>query len=157
MVTNISAYRFAPLDGLKSLRAALMEACQQGGLKGTILLSTEGINLFVAGSAAAIGSLLEVVRAVPGLEGLEPKVSESLEQPFSRMLVRIKKEIIAFGIEGIDPARAPAPRVSPRELKRWLDEGRPLTLLDTRNAIDRQYWSDAGWQMFGLGRGGPKA
>ena len=95
MVTNISAYRFAPLDGLKSLRAALMEACQQGGLKGTILLSTEGINLFVAGSAAAIGSLLEVVRAVPGLEGLEPKVSESLEQPFSRMLVRIKKEIIA--------------------------------------------------------------
>ncbi|MEI7862190.1 MAG: RluA family pseudouridine synthase [Planctomycetota bacterium] len=133
MVTNISAYRFAPLDGLKKLRAALTEACQQGGLKGTILLSTEGINLFVAGPLAAINSLLEVVRAVPGLEGLEPKVSESLEQPFSRMLVRIKKEIIAFGIEGIDPARAPAPRVSPRELKRWLDEGRPLTLLDTRN------------------------
>jgi predicted sulfurtransferase len=96
VVTNISAYRFAPLDGLKSLRAGLMEACQRGGLKGTILLSTEGINLFVAGPAAAIDSLLEVVRAVPGLEGLEPKVSESLEQPFSRMLVRIKKEIIAF-------------------------------------------------------------
>ena len=66
MVTNISAYRFASLDGLKTLRAALMEACQKGGLKGTILLSTEGINLFVAGPAAAIASLLEVVRAVPG-------------------------------------------------------------------------------------------
>ena len=133
VVTNVSAYRFAPLDGLKALRTKLLEACQSGGLKGTILLSTEGINLFVAGPAAAVDSLLEVVRSVPGLEGLEPKVSESREQPFSRMLVRIKREIIAFGIEGIDPARAPAPRVSPRELKRWLDEGRPLTLLDTRN------------------------
>ncbi len=73
-------------------------------MKGTILLAPEGINLFVAGSAEGIEKLLGVLRALPGLEDLAPKYSESDEQPFSRMLVRLKKEIIAFGVEGIDPA-----------------------------------------------------
>jgi UPF0176 protein len=60
-------------------------------------------------------------------------VSKTDTQPFNRMLVRIKKEIIAFGVKGIDPARRTSPKLAPRELKRWLDEGRPVTLLDTRN------------------------
>ena len=73
---------------------------------------------------------------MPGLADLTAKVSESDHQPFNRMLVKIKKEIIAFGVEGIDPARRPAPRIAPRQLKQWLDEGRPLTLLDTRNRYE---------------------
>ena len=68
--TNISAYRFAPLAGLKLLRERLAAACRDGGLRGTILLSTEGINLFVAGAAAEIERLLALLRAMPGLEGL---------------------------------------------------------------------------------------
>ena len=135
-VVNISAYRFAPLEGLKPLRERLIADCREWGLRGTILLSTEGINLFVAGPRPEIDRLLELLQAVPGLEGLEPKVSESREQPFTRMLVKIKKEIIAFGVAGIDPARNPAPRLSARELNRWLDEGRPITLLDTRNDFE---------------------
>jgi UPF0176 protein len=102
-------------------------------LRGTILLSTEGINLFVAGTRKNLDRLLDTLRAVPGLEDLTLKESLSDEQPFNRMLVKIKKEIIAFGIEGIDPARRPSPKLSPRTLKAWLDEGRPVTLLDTRN------------------------
>lgn len=137
-VINISAYRFAPLDGLKPLRAHLIAACREWGLKGTILLSTEGINLFVAGPPAAVDQLLALLRGTPGLEDLTPKVSESREQPFTRMLVKIKKEIITFGVPGIDPAGNPAPRLSPRELKQWLDEGRPFTLLDTRNEFEVQ-------------------
>ena len=133
MVTNISCYQFAHLEGLKPLRERLAGLCKGWGLKGTILLSTEGINMFVAGGAAEIGWLLDALRSVAGLEGLTPKVSESREQPFSRMLVKIKKEIIAFGVEGIDPIGNPAPRLPARELKRWLDEGRPVVLLDTRN------------------------
>jgi len=133
MVTNISCYLFAPLDGLKPLRERLSALCKDWGLKGTILLSTEGINMFVAGGAGEINELLACLRRVPGLEALAPKVSESVEQPFTRMLVKIKKEIIAFGVEGIDPAGNPAPRLPARELKRWLDEGRPVVLLDTRN------------------------
>jgi predicted sulfurtransferase len=132
-VTNISTYLFAPLQNLKGLRDRLRQACKDWDLKGTILLSTEGVNLFVAGPAERIDQLLEVLRAVPGLEGLTPKVSLSEQQPFSRMLVKIKKEIISFGVEGIDPVNKPAPRISARQLKQWLDEGKPVTLLDTRN------------------------
>ena len=125
MVTNAAAYRFTPLQDLKELRHQLLGLGRQGGLKGTILLAPEGINLFVAGDATAIDRLLE---ALP-LERSQVKFSQSQTQPFSRMLVRLKKEIIAFG----QPTTHIAPRLSPQELKCWLDEGRPLTLLDTRN------------------------
>lgn len=133
VVTNISTYRFAELSGLKDLRADLTLACKSWGLKGTILLSTEGINLFVAGAADSIELLLAKLRQIPGLEGLEPKVSVSESQPFNRMLVRLKKEIISFGMESIRPANYTSPKIAATELKRWLDEGRPVTLLDTRN------------------------
>lgn len=130
---NASAYKFTPLDGLAELRERVKRAAAAGGLKGTVLLSAEGINLFVAGSAPAMADFVAGLRALPGLEDLTPKLSESSAQPFGRMLVKIKKEIIAFGVEGIDPARQPAPRLSPQTLKQWLDAGKPVTLLDTRN------------------------
>jgi RluA family pseudouridine synthase len=132
-ITNISCYKFAPLTDLKSLRERLLSLCKERGLKGTILLSTEGINLFIAGPREDVDALVAEIRSVPGLEGLAPKYSESAHQPFNRMLVRIKKEIIAFGVEGIDPAQYTSPRMEARELKKWLDEGRPVVLLDTRN------------------------
>ena len=111
VITNIAAYKFARLTDLKSLRERLIAQCKAWGLKGTILLSAEGINLFVAGAADETGLLLAELQGIPGLEGLEVKVSESDDQPFNRMLVRIKKEIIAFGVEGIDPAAYTSPRL----------------------------------------------
>jgi UPF0176 protein len=132
-IINLSAYRFAPLEELPALKQRLKAAAAAGGLKGTILLSPEGINLFVAGERAGLDQLLAEIHAVPGLAGLTPKESLSASQPFNRMLVKIKKEIIAFGVPGIDPARRPAPKLPARTLKQWLDEGRPVTLLDTRN------------------------
>lgn len=130
---NLSGYKFTPLGELPELRARLLKLTRDAGLRGTILLSAEGINLFVAGPRADVDALLAVLRAVPGLGGLTPKESLSAEQPFNRMLVKIKKEIIAFGVEGIDPATRPTAKLSARTLKQWLDEGRPVTLLDTRN------------------------
>jgi UPF0176 protein len=132
-IVNIAAYRFAPLDELAVLRGELLQFCRARQLRGTILLSVEGINLFVAGGSTQVEDLLGRLRAVPGLQGLEAKYSHTSHQPFRRMLVRIKKEIIAFGVPGIDPARRTSPKLAPRQLKAWLDEGRPLTLLDTRN------------------------
>ena len=104
-VINFSAYKFAPLSDLPALKARLLALTRAQGLRGTILLSPEGINLFVAGLRPALAGLLADLHTVPGLENLVPKESESAEQPFNRMLVKIKKEIIAFGVEGIDPAR----------------------------------------------------
>ena len=132
-ILNIAAYKFLPLSDLRALRARLQTLCKDANLKGTILLSPEGINLFVAGETPGIDGLLSELRSWPGLEDLRPKVSETDHQPFRRMLVRLKKEIIAFGVEGIDPARRTSAKLSAKDLERWLDEGRPVTLLDTRN------------------------
>jgi UPF0176 protein len=132
-VINLSCYKFAPLDGLEELRTSLQEVAKVQGLKGTILLAPEGINFFLAGTRPQLAAVLEVIRAVSGLADITPKESPSSDQPFKRMLVKIKKEIIAFGVEGVDPARRPAKKISAQQLKQWLDEGRPVTLLDTRN------------------------
>ena len=130
---NLSVYKFTPLGELPALRERLLKLTRDAALRGTILLSPEGINLFVAGTRADTEALLAELRAVPGLADLTPKESLSAEQPFNRMLVKIKKEIIAFGVEGIDPAAHPTRKLPARTLKQWLDEGRPITLLDTRN------------------------
>ncbi len=130
---NLSVYKFTPLENLPVLRQRLLDLTRARSLKGTILLSAEGINLFVAGQRADVDALVAELHGVGGLEDLTPKESESAEQPFNRMLVKIKKEIIAFGVEGIDPARQPSAKLAPRTLKQWLDEGRAVTLLDTRN------------------------
>ncbi len=121
------------LEDIPVLRSRLLELCNSWGLKGTILLSVEGINFFVAGEPDKTELLLGELRQLPGLADLQIKVSQTDHQPFRRMLVRIKKEIIAFGVEGIDPAQRTSPKLAAKELKQWLDEGRPVTLLDTRN------------------------
>ena len=134
--TNIAAYKFAFLRDLEALKSELRDICTEDGMRGTILLSPEGINIFVAAAPPAIDRLLVRLRTIPELADLTAKLSESDHQPFNRMLVKIKKEIIAFGVTGIDPGRCPAPKLSPRKLKEWLDEGRPVTLLDARNAYE---------------------
>ena len=134
-VVNIAAYLFAPLDRLPERRAEVRALCASERLKGTILLSPEGINLVLAGSRAGIDQLVSHLRSDPLLADLDPKESLSDRQPFSRLLVKLKKEIIAFGIEGVRPGDYTSPKLPPKELKKWLDEGRPLTLLDTRNCL----------------------
>jgi RluA family pseudouridine synthase len=132
-VVNIAAYRFAALKDLPALRTELLALCRSHQLRGTILLSVEGINLFIAGGSTGIETLLARLRLISGLEQLEAKYSYTAHQPFRRMLVRLKREIIAFGVPGIDPSRRTSPKLPPQQLKAWLDEGRPITLLDTRN------------------------
>ncbi|RKX30252.1 MAG: sulfurtransferase [Verrucomicrobia bacterium] len=149
-VTNIAAYRFAELENLPALRAMIKKTCLTLGLKGTVLLSPEGINLFVAGTRQSVDQLLDLLRPIPGLADLTAKYSRSDRQPFSRMLVKLKKEIIAFGIEGIDPARQTSPKLQPGELKKWLDEGRPVTLLDTRNDYEVKLGSFKGALRVGV-------
>lgn len=133
MFTNIAVYKFAPLSDLETLREKLQGICRDCELKGTILLSPEGINLFVAGTQSSIQILLTELRSITGFEDLNPKESFSENQPFRRMLVRLKKEIIAFGVEGIEPGKKSSAKISAQTLKQWIDEGKPLTLLDTRN------------------------
>ena len=132
-IVNISCYKFVPLDNLDERRTTIRRRAVELNLKGTVLLSHEGINLFVAGPPDAIHQFVDYLRSDPAFADLQPKESANEYQPFNRMLVKVKKEIIAFGIEGVVPAQRTSPKLPARELKKWLDEGRKVHLLDTRN------------------------
>jgi len=135
-IINLSCYKFAPLDELESRKVELLALCKEHSVKGTILLAPEGVNFFIAGTREQLDVVVGVLRGIPGLADIKPKESPSSKRPFKRMLVKVKKEIIAFGVEGVNPALKPSPKISAQQLKQWLDEGRPLTLLDTRNEYE---------------------
>ncbi|WP_225782795.1 sulfurtransferase [Xenophilus sp. Marseille-Q4582] len=143
-VLNISAYLFVPLPDREQLRPRLFEAAQARDLRGTVLLAEEGINLFLAGSAESVRGFVEELRADPRFAALAPKESWSEQQPFRRLLVKLKREIIRMNHPAIRPAAGRAPAVDAPTLKRWLDQGhddagRPVALLDARNAFEVDY------------------
>jgi UPF0176 protein len=148
-ILNISAYLFVPLDDPAALRIVLRERAQALALKGTVLLAHEGINLFVAGTPAAMAIWLAELRADPRFAKLQAKESWSERQPFKRLVVKIKNEIIRMNRPAINPIAGRAQSVRASTLKRWLDQGhddtgRPVVMLDTRNAYEVDYGSFEG-------------
>ena len=135
-ILNVAAYRFVALDHLPQLRAAFKARAEELGLKGTILLAGEGINLFLAGAAVDVEAFLETLLTDARFASIAVKRSWSSGQPFKRLLVKIKREIVSMRRPEINPGETPAPRLAPQELKRWLDEGREIVLLDTRNQFE---------------------
>jgi UPF0176 protein len=140
-ILNISTYKFVQLDGLEALRASLLEHCVARGLKGTVLLAPEGINVFLAGSRAGVHAVLDWLREDTRFVDLEPKESWSHGVPFKRMRVRLKREIITMNRPLIKPHAGRAPAVAPATVRQWLDqghddEGRRVLMLDTRNTFE---------------------
>ncbi|MGY3041031.1 UPF0176 protein [Rhodanobacter sp. TND4EL1] len=137
-IVNISAYKFISLDDLPALRERLLERCDALALKGTILLASEGINLFLAGNREQIDGFMSSLHEDPRFADIAPKESLSDAVPFGRMRVRIKREIITMQAPTIRPEGGRAPVVDAPTLQRWLDQGhddhgREVVLLDTRN------------------------
>ena len=140
-ILNISAYLFTPLASPEAWRDQCRDQAASRQLKGTILLAPEGINLFLAGEPEAVEDFLQWLRAQDGMAGLGVKKSWSAEQPFGKLLVKVKREIIRMNHPAIAPAEGRAPAVSPNDLQRWLaqghdDQGQALVMLDTRNAFE---------------------
>ena len=140
-ILNISAYKFVALPDAEDQRTLLLARALARQLKGTILLATEGINLFLAGPADAVHAFVDDLRLDARFADLAPKESWSAHQPFKKMLVKVKGEIIRMNHPTIRPQIGRAPAVSARTVKRWLDQGvdddgRPVVTLDTRNAFE---------------------
>lgn len=152
---NISAYLFVTLHNLNELQRTLRERCQALSLKGTILIAPEGINLFLAGTRAAINDIVHWLRQDSRFANLHPKESLSSTQPFGRMLVKIKKEIITMRIPAIQPEQGRAPALPAQKLKQWLDQGvddhgQPVVLIDTRNQFEVDMGTFSGAVSYGI-------
>ena len=132
-ILNISGYKFLALSGLTKLRTDFLEQAANFKLKGTILLSNEGINLNAAGLPEHIKAFLLWLQKDPRFFDMIFRESYSLASPFRVMKVKLKKEIITMRQKNISPTAQKAAALSPEILKQWLDENRDFTLLDTRN------------------------
>ena len=131
-VVIVALYKFTSLPQFEELRPPLQTAARKAGVRGTLLLAHEGINGTLAGSRGAIGSFLERLEREPAIGALEVKFSFAEEQPFYRMKVRLKKEIVTLGQPAVDPTNTVGTYVDPADWNRLIDD--PDTLvIDTRN------------------------
>ena len=132
-IVNIAGYRFVDLPDRDSLRQPMIDACASSQLRGTILLAHEGINFFLAGDEQGIETFLSFLDQDVRFLDIPLKRSHTTYQPFNRMNVRLKQEIISIGMDEVKPAEFTGETIAPTEFKQWLDEGKSVTVLDTRN------------------------
>lgn len=125
-------YKFVSLPDFHELREPLLDHCLAQNIRGTLLLAEEGINGTVAGSREAIDSLLAYLKADPRLADLSHKESFDNSQPFYRMKVKLKKEIVTMGIDGIDPNEVVGTYVKPKDWNALISDP-DVVLIDTRN------------------------
>ena len=135
-INNIAGYKFLELSNLSDLRDHFKKLCHQFSLKGTILLSQEGINIMLAGEQLDVDHFLVVLKHDKRFTDIEFKNTCSDFIPFKRLLVKIKKEIITFAVPDINPIKLTAPVIEPNEFKQWLDADKDITVLDVRNICE---------------------
>ncbi len=149
-ILNIAFYHFMDLDLLLDHRKCLQKICQELELKGTILLSSEGINGNLAGQESHIREFQKFFSEYPIGKNITYKESYSNKVPFEKLFIKLKKEIIPVGDATVKPAQMTAPRISPQDLKRWLDENRDFELLDTRNDYEIKFGTFKKAQQLGI-------
>ncbi len=133
MKTVVAAlYHFATLENFRDMREPLQAFCDGHGIKGSLLLANEGINGTVAGSRQDIDDLLTYLRSDSRLQGLEHKESLAKHMPFYRMKVKLKKEIVTLGIDGVNPNVCVGTYVNPQDWNAIISDPDVL-VLDTRN------------------------
>jgi len=125
-------YKFVTQPNFAELKQPLLEVCLGAEVKGTLLLASEGINGTIAGSRAGIDSVLKHIRSLPGCADLEHKESHANTNPFLRMKVRLKKEIVTMGVPGTDPQKIVGTYVKPQEWNELITAPDVITI-DTRN------------------------
>lgn len=128
-------YHFVRLDNYQELRQPLLKLMLRNQVKGTILLASEGINGTIAGSRNSIDSLLDWIRQDDRLRELHCKFSYDDEIPFYRSRVKLKKEIVTMGVDGIDPRHSVGTYVKPDDWNALISDPE-VTLVDTRNSYE---------------------
>jgi UPF0176 protein len=156
-ILNIASYRFVAITDADAVAIRVKESCLRHELKGTVLVSPEGINIFLAGTDSGIYGFLAELQSDPRFDGITVKFSRNGFVPFKRLRVKRKREIITYRDERLAPENARAPSVTPETLAQWLDRGhddagREVVLLDTRNAEEVVYGTFEGALTFPIAK-----
>ena len=128
-------YKFVALENFEAMRQPLLTAMESNGIKGTLLLASEGINGTVSGTREGIDGLLQYLNADERINPISCKESLHEEQPFYRTKVKLKKEIVTMGVEGIDPRKTVGTYVKPNDWNALISDP-DVTVIDTRNGYE---------------------
>jgi len=135
-VVNIAGYKFEPLVDPVDLVSVYQQKCDDLKLKGTMLISKNGINFSLAGTQQATDTIIAFLEEDNRFLNIPLKITYSETQPFRRMKVRLKKEIISLGRKDINPRELTGERITPKDLKNLLDNEEDVLVLDTRNEYE---------------------
>ena len=135
-IANITGYKFTPIEDELHLKETILRRSINLNLKGTVLISSKGLNFSVSGTKNNINKFIVFIRSDSRFADVDVKITYNEYQPFRKMLVRIKKEIISMGIEEIDPFKFTGQKISPKELNKKLNNNEDIVLLDTRNEYE---------------------
>ena len=135
-IANITGYKFTPIDDELLLRETILKYSTDLNLKGTVLISSKGLNFSVSGTKKNIDNFIVFIHSDKRFSDVDIKITYNKYQPFRKMLVRIKKEIISMGVEEINPFQFTGQKISPKELNSKLDNNEEIVLLDTRNEYE---------------------
>ena len=127
-----SLYKFFTLSNYESLRVSILDEMKSRKLLGTILLAEEGINGTISGTESAVDGFIEFLSALMGCVDIDIKKSFYNEVPFYRAKVKLKREIVSMGVEGIDPNETTGTRVDPDQWNNLINDPEVL-VIDIRN------------------------
>lgn len=136
-------YHFTSFDEPEVLREPLLVQLTEHDLKGTVLLAPEGVNGTLAGSREGIDAALEALRALPNSKQLEHKESHAKTMPFTRLKVRLKKEIVTMKVPGVDPAVTVGTYIAPEDWNTLIADP-DTVVIDTRNDFEVKMGTFAG-------------
>ena len=132
MFVVAALYHFTPFENVPAMQAPLLKVCEDNGISGSLLIAPEGINGTIAGARAGLDAVLAYIRALPGCAEFECKESTAASQPFARMKVKLKKEIVTMGQPSVDPRASVGNYVAPEDWNELIlaDD---VAVIDTRN------------------------
>ncbi len=131
-------YHFAKLDDYETMQQAIAQLGEQHDLKGVILLAQEGINSTIAGDRAGIDAMLSYLRSDPRLQNLEHKETTCDVMPYHKLRVRLRQELVKFGVPDIDPSKEVGTYVNSQEWNQLIADPE-VVVIDTRNIYEVEF------------------
>ncbi len=135
-VANLAFYQFIELADPEAEARRVRAECETLGLRGTVLVASEGINAMLAGSSDAADAFERWLREDPRFADIEPKRSSSEEIPFGKLVVKVKPEIVTMRTPNVEAYKRTGRHLPPAKLRDWLRDREEIVLVDTRNDFE---------------------